>query len=423
MPDEAVLDAPVETEVVAIESPESTEPVVETVPAEGTPEAQIDTKQPLLKQAKSVIENIQKENPALASKLKDALAQYDRYKPNELKEATALKGEVVSLAQALNDPEYQGAEPAQILADVKSQLGYFHGLDGMFTSASPDFVNKLAEASPDSFQKLAPTIFQKFSEMNPDGYSSYVSQAVLGHMQQHDVPMQFKIAKFLLSKYTETPELKEIKDALGKIEGWTDELKSFSSKPITAAAKKADEPADIEAQRQELATRELDVTRQSWNSSATRFGNDLIGKEMTRLSGKTQLTDEQKGQIVSKVAEELDARMQGNRPYGEAMRAFLKNKDQQGYTRRLHSEYQKLIPGAVSRAYSDVTTAAKAAPKVAAKAATSVAAPAKGNDGYIPISKYPVGQVDMLKTSGKDHAEGRLTLKNGSKRFFNRKQA
>ena len=336
--------------------------------------------------------------------------------PEGIKGAVALRSEVAALAQALNDPAYQGQQPVQILADVKSQLGYFHGLDGLFTSGSPEFVAKLAEASPEAFQKIAPRVFDTYAQNNPEGYSAYVAQAVMGHMNQADVPLAFKTLQFMLPRLADSPEKQAVIAEFEKIYGWTESLKGLAAKPVGPAVKKEDPNATLEQKTAELAAQELDVTRQSWNMTATRFGEDLIVKESARLAGKTALTDEQKNSIRSKVAEELDARLAGNPAFGQAMRGFLQNKDGEGYKRRLHSEYQKLIPGAVSRAYSDVVTS-KPAQRVAAKPSQKVDVPrgTESNAGYRPVSKYPVGQVDMLRTSPKDHQAGRLTLKDSSK--------
>lgn len=426
MDDAAVLDAPelevadigTETEVPEVETPVVTD---EQPEVEQTPEQiAADAKLPLFKQAKAQLENIQKENPGLAAKIKDALIQYDRYKPNEIKNAVALKTEVSSLKTALNDPEFQGEEPQQILGAIKDQLGYFHGLDAKFTAGNPEFITDLAAASPESFAKLAPVVFQKFNEASPDAYSSYVSQATLNFLDRGGMPVEFEMLKAFLPQLSDSPAKDRVIASFNKLFDLTEQMRGFAAKPITPPAKKADDAATLETQRQELATREMDVTRTYWNTSGTQFGNNLIDKELSRLSGKNQVSDDQRSQIMAKIVEEVDARCAADRTYGEKMRSFLQSKDQQGYTRHLHSQYQKLIPGAVSRAYSDVVTA-KPATRVVSKPAAAVAgAKPVASEGYKPVLKYPVGQVDMLKTTRKDHEAGKFILKDGSKVFFNR---
>lgn len=426
---EALLDTPAEVEVEEIDLPAETEgdepaelvlPVDEQQTTERTPEQiEADNKLPLWKQAKPDLEKM--ENKALATKIKDALfrdQQLAKDFPEGIKSAVALRNEVSSLGQIVGS---QG-KPAEVLAEVKSQLGFFHQLDSLFTSGDPSFALKLAEASPESFQKLAPAVFAEFSKTNPDGYASYVSQAAISHMNASEVPLAFKTLQFMLPRLADSPEKDAVIAEIEKIFGWTETLKAFAAKPITAPEKKPDDAATLEAQRTELAQREMDVTRQSWNTSFTKFGYDLIGKESARLAGKTTLTDDQKSSIMAKVSDELDARLQVNKDYGEAMRGYIQAKDSEGYKRRLHSEYQKLIPSAVGRAYADVVTS-KPRQQAAKPAATPTPINAQSSNGYRPVSKYPVGQVDMVRTSNKDYEAGRLILKDGSKVSFTRRHA
>ena len=276
---------------------------------------------------------------------------------------------------------------------------------------------------PEAFQKIAVPVFQKFAETNPDGYSAYVSRAVDSFFEAGGMTVEFEMLKAFLPQLAEGAAKDRVIASFEKIYGMNQKLKEFAKAPIAPAAKKEDTAAQLQTQREELVQKELNITRQTWNSTHTKYGADLIASETTRLAGKTALTDQQKTAIRSKVAEEINARLEAKREYGQAMRTFLQNGDQEGYRRRLHSEYKNLIPGATSRAYSDVMAGAKPGPKAVAKPAAQTSATAKANPadaGYRTVTKYPVGQVDLNKTRGKDLEAGRLTLKDGSKVLFKR---
>ena len=423
MPEDAVLETPLE--VSEIETPEIGE-VEQTEPIEGegeqqTPEQiEADSKLPLLKQARPQIEKIKAENPALARKITDALAQYDRYKPNELKEATALRSEVTNLATTLGDPALANATPAQVMAEVKGRLEYFGGLDELFTNRPQEFVSKLFEASPESAQSMAIPVFAEFSKTNPDGYGSYISQVALKYLDQRDIPLHFKAFDFIVSRLSDSPELQEIKAAVDGIRNGINGMRELAKNPLTLA-KKDTTPQDLETQKDQIEAQRLDVTRQSWNQSATRYGNDLMSKEIARLAGKTQVSDEVRGKIVRQVAEELDARLTATKGYGEAMRQFLKTGDQESYKRRLHSEYQKLIPGAVSRAYSD--NVQKSGPQAVRKPAAQQTPAVKtaATPGFRTVSSYPQGQVDLTRTTRAMMDQKMYILKDGSKVKYERR--
>lgn len=427
---EGLLETPAEIEPTEIEAVETevTEEAPETVVSEdmqveGAPAAEVDSKLPLWKQAVPQLDKIKAENPALAAKIKDALITNDRWAtafPEGVKSALALRGEVTSLADALGDPNYAAGNPTQVLADVKSQLGYFHGLDAAYTAGSPEFVTKLAEASPEAFQKLMPAMFGEFSKQNPDGYSSYVAKAVDSYMESEGLSLEYAILREFLPLMPDFTGKARVEAAMEKIYAITQGVKDMAKKPVTAAAPKQDDAKTLETQRAELAQQQMDVTRQSWNSTATTFGTNLRDKEVARLAGKTAVSDEDRRKINAKVSDELDARLTANKGYGEAMRGFLQNKDAEGYKRRLHSEYQKLIPGAVSRAYSDVVTSKpKATAAVVRTPSTPGPKPADAG-GFRPVSKYPSGQVDVNQTTRRMMDEGKYILKDGTKVQYKR---
>lgn len=411
----------VSTEVSEVETPSGE--TQEGEQQEQTQQTEEESKLPLVKQAQPQLDKIKAENPGLAAKIKDALyrdQQIAKELPEGIKGAVALRNEVASLATALNDPQYVGAAPAQVIADVKSQLGYFHGLDSKFTSGSPEFVDALETASPEAFQTLMINGLGKFAQTNPEGYSAYASQAVDSFFESKGMTVEWEVLREFLPNLPEFAGKARVVAALEKIYGLTQQVKDYAKKPIAAVKKKDDPAANLDQRQQVLDAKELDITRQNWNSSSVSFGTTLRDKEITRLAGKTVLTDAQKTKIKNLVTEEVDARCEADRKYGDDMRNFLKSGDMEGYKRRLHSQYQKLIPGATGRAYSDVVTT-KPAVKVAPKPpATAPVTSISEDRGYHPVSKYPVGQVDLNRTRQKDLDAGRLTLKNGSKVLYKR---
>lgn len=432
---DALLEAPAELETQEIEAPEGQEsseqtetPVVTDAQRSETetrtPEQiEADAKLPLWKQAQPELEKIKAENPGLAAKIKDALFR-DQQLAKDLPEG--IKG-AVALRNGLNDFAKQigvQGDPSQVLGEVKSQMEYFHGLDNLFTNDPANFAVKLNEASPESFQKLALASFGEFSKANPEGYAAYVAQATDAFLEKGGISVEFEVLREFLPLMPDFTGKTRVIAAMEKIFGLTQDLKAMASKPVTAPAKKTDDAAAIAEREQRVAAQELDNIRVSFNNASTPYGNTLMNAEITRLAGKTVVSPQDKQKVTAQVAEELEARLSANKGYGEAMRGFLQAKDAEGYKRRLHSEYQKLIPGAVSRAYSDVVTAKPGKPIAAKPAAEKVTAirPA-GEAGWKTLSKYPVGQVDLSQTTRKMMDEGKYILKDGSKVQYSRRQA
>jgi hypothetical protein len=81
-----------------------------------------------------------------------------------------------AIQRLVDDPT---APIEQVIEQTLQERNYFRELDDLFTSGKPDFVEKLAEAQSEAFQQMAPAVFRKFSELNPEGYSAYVSRFTL----------------------------------------------------------------------------------------------------------------------------------------------------------------------------------------------------------------------------------------------------
>jgi hypothetical protein len=230
-----------------------------------------------------------------------------------------------------------------------------------------------------------------------------------------------------LPRLENSPEKSELIKAYNAMVGWVGKIRGFAAKPVTAIKGKA--AAGSEPDREQMqAKRETDITRREWNSRSTGRGHELISSETSRIVGATKITDKQRQQISGKVADELDARLSADRRYGEAMRAFLASKNYEGYKRRLHSEYQKLIPGAVRRAIDDLDikptkagakAADKAGDKNAAKPGLARAA-GKAAESFERIAGHPrtvkgMPMIDLVRTTHQMLSNHLAILRGGRK--------
>lgn len=370
---------------------------------------QTDQNLPLYKQAKAALEKIKAENPALAKQIQTALIRQDkadRALPLGFEKASKIITDLEQLAY----PGSEGRAVEDVLTDIRSEVQGWREFDVKISNGDPSVIEELATAAPEALQGLIPAALAKFSELNPDGYSALVTQAVLSDANQAEIPLQLTMLRTFIPRITDSPEKNEIINAYNALSAWFERLKTLAAKPI---APKADPNARKGTENQESvqAARELDLTRREYNARSTGYGNKLLDSETMRILGAAKVTDEQKKQILSKVAEELDARLAANKDYGQAMRGYLANKNEEGYRRRLHSEYHKLIPGAVRRAIDDLGI--KPAQKPAAKAGAAPAGkkptaptgrPQAAPEGFEKIAGHPrtlngMPPIDLLATT------------------------
>jgi hypothetical protein len=383
-----------------------------------------DPNVPLYKSAKAALEKIRAENPALAKKIHTQLIRIDRADkalPEGFEKAATMVKEVEGLAY----PGTQGQPIEQILQSAKAELQGWREFDVKISKGDPAIIEELVTATPEGFQSLIPAALNKYAEVNPDGYSTLVTQAVVADMDSSQIPLQMKLMETFLPRLPDSPEKSELIRAYNSVIGWVNKIRGFAAKPIVAV--KGNGSAENQpSKEEEQAKRETDITRREWNARSTGRGHELISSETARILGATKPTDQQRQQITAKVAEELDARLAANREYGAAMRAFLANKNYEGYKRRLHSEYQKLIPGAVRRAIDDLGIkaskgAAKPGEKPGQKPGPGNARPGgKAAEGFERIAGPPrtikgMPMIDLVATTHSMLMNRQAILKGGRK--------
>jgi hypothetical protein len=333
-----------------------------------------------------------------------AAENYKKRLPDGLE---AVESRLQALAQ-LSDDETAPIE--NVINETIQERNYFRELDDLFTRGDAGFVERMVDANPDAFQNIVPSVLSKYAQLNPDGYSAYVSQAVVAHMTAAEVPLQFRILQTFLPQLPEGPARDQVIAAFESVYQWTQALNGMAQKKIEpkklANAQVQDAPG-----KDDLQMREMKITAKEWNSETLSSAIATVNSEAAKAAGKSKLSEKEMKTVVAKVGEELDARLSANSDYAKAMQGYLKNGNKGAYTGRLQSERKKLIPGAVRRAVDDVIAGRpKAQPLqqggVKQAPAQQNGQPAKPLQGaqtdFVMISGHPktVGlNIDRIRTS------------------------
>lgn len=411
MPDEAALiDAPTE-DVAAIDT------AVETPEVSGESEGNISESEgnsqesgeslrgsALWREVKSLTQEGKPLTPKQLSALNKVIHANDAFStkyPDGLKQ---IDGAMAAVKQLSDD---ESLPMDQVIAQTLEERNYFREFDNLFTNGKPEFVDKLAEASPEAFQNIAPAVFRKYAEVNPDGYSKYIAETSVQHMERSGVPMQFKIIEAFWPQVPDFPGKAQFEQAIVDVRQWTNNLKAIAAKQIEQKTipnqKDGQQGPDLAAENAQL---KMDNSRVQWNSAVRSEGVNFVKTEATKAAGKQILTEKEHNTVLAAVAEEMEARLTADRRYGEAMQGYLKAGNRSAYLQRIQSERKKLIPGAVWRAVADVIEGRPAVVKNPAQpvngAVKKPTAPLAGAVQYRRIAGHPktLGMtVDLGKTT------------------------
>lgn len=404
MPEElgVVLEAPAET---TIEPAEPSEPESGTEPEGQEPpepqgqekpagQSQIAADPKHVHQAvRSSLAELQKTNPNAAAELKRAYyaaADFKKEFPagglveaRELKQAVAQYGGVDSLKESMGD------------------LSFFKELDGQFTAGDPKFVEKIAEAAPESFVKMYPTMADKMEALAPEAFASWFANRSLADMGANGL---IDGARWLLRVAGDNADAKGFAE---QVLGYAQRMQEFAKKPIAAPANlKPAAPNNIDKRERELNIREFRSAHQNHVSSA--YASELS----KQLAGRTP-TPDQKAAIAELVSAALTrAETQQDR---DKIDRYFSAGDKDGYLRLKKSILDRSLAKAVESAVG-VTMGRKPGPKPVAQVAkpTNGRTPQPAAKGIKEVETMPAhNDVDWRKTSQKDVLAGLYTLRTG----------
>lgn len=419
MPEDAVLDTPVpdtpvdDSPVDTVDTPdpdhsehEPPEPGdgADTRPAtNATPQPAIVDGKKLSEQAKATLDEIKAKDPHLAAQIRKALFESDAFRrelPGGLKEVRELRQQVEELGG------FDG------ISQRGQELAYFNELDQKFTSADPGFVAAMTDTpeGQNAFLRLMPSVLAKFSELNSDGHSAYMAQAIVSHMQSAN----FRLALERLGDFLppDKPQAKELWDALV---GYYNGLVTMAGKPVAPA--KA-QPAGSDPRASELDQREQNLTSQEWQNERNAIQQKVFEAEWNQLAKGRKITPEQ----AETIRELYNARMRRvyqAQNHRTAVDRFFANRDKQGYLRHQNSLYRQETPKALRAAF-DVILPARPGPKTAPAAGGprpgASGKPGQPATGYSWLAKAPdKNSINFRLTTPDMIRAGKAVLSDGKK--------
>ena len=400
MPEEALLDAAVETEVQdqpSVETHESAETDTGDDSGGGsslvadTPELKGSS---LWRETKQALYSGKALTKPQISAIRRAIqneAQISEKYPEGLSQIESTLTAVKSLAD-------EGVPVEQAIQETLQERSYFRELDQLYTSNPAQFAEKIREASPEAFENLAPVVIRQYAEANPEAYSTQVAQAVVQHMNGAEVPLQFRILSTFLPQLPDGPAKDQVIQACEAIFGWSEGLKALSQKKIES---KAVPQTQNQNQPQNGVDPQMDLTRREWNLETRDEGRNMVltaaQKEVAALK-KSGLTEPEKTKVISRVGEELDARLLMDKQYGPSMQGYLKQGNKSAYQQLMKSKRMAIIPAAVKRAVQDVL----------AERPAKVAQPANGKQPAKDGLKPQQGAIQFRKIAGPPKTQGMM---------------
>lgn len=407
MPEDAVLDAPVDVEPVS-DAPEPTsspsepaetpEPTSET-PDPATPPEQAQPESRFLnEQEKALLAEIQAKNPAFYGRIRRDLALVGQFRqafPGGLKEAHGLRQTI---------KESGGVEGIKSLNEEKKE---WYEIDEEFGRSDPKFIDRLATRSPEAFSKLLPVFLEKFSQTNPYDHGAHVTQIVLNDMDRHKVPLMMeRLQDFIGDNPRAMGQWKQISDYFGR-------LQELSSKSDKENAPK--EPDEIVKQRQALDQDRTTFTREQWNTAATTDFKRVFESELAKQAQGRDVSEQLRGAIWQGVMTKCSAKWQADATLQSQLQKLFANKDRSGFDRIIASRNKQDVPEILRQEIRILPAKPGPKPKPIPQAIAKVPI-GTGDEGFIRVGSSPgANEIDYKYTNNALYAQGKAVLKSGKK--------
>jgi hypothetical protein len=276
--------------------------------------------------------------------------------------------------------------PEDFIQTVRGDREQLKGILNDIATGAPRLVDELFTDHPDSAKELSIRAMNKLAQLDNERFSSYIAQSAAAYLNDQGLPVEFAVLNEFLPSLPDFPGKNRVIQAIKNVYKAVTGLDAIAAKKFESKANP--ESTQTATQGSDLEQREANITRYEWNRTAGQANVTLRDAEIARAAGsrKVTLTEKEKSDIKAAVREEFESRLAANRAYGDAMKGYLKNKNQRQYNDRAAAEGKKLLPSIVARhtnAVIDKRTTAKPATTTTAKTTSAAAGPVKDGNGNL----------------------------------------
>ena len=376
------------------EGSESTETQRVEKPGTAKTRANLETLSSAKKEALKAID------PSLPGLIRDAVfAQktLQREFPGGLKEAVALRDTF----------EAAGGEAG--IRETQEAIADYGRLEQWFEAGDKQFVERLAEASPESFSAMMTPGLETWRAKDPEMYTHVMAKVMMNTLGP-------QVTQTLRQAYDLIAADKANGAAANAIADLHDKLLGLGQAAGKQPERKVDPNKTALTQReQELSQREMKANLSPVRSEGLRQIESVTDSEMNRSYQWADTDPDVQEAVRNEVRQRLIKLSKKDVNFTGNYNKLVERQDWAGLKRHVSRFQAKVLPGIVSQAARLFNVKAKGTVKPAAKgAATTTAKPAE--QGWVRVSAAPnIKEIDRAKTNEDMIYEGKAVLKSGKK--------
>lgn len=325
------------------------------------------------------------------------------------------------------------------LDQIRHDIHSVEELDRLYTAGDPGMVGQMTQLPEGkvAFQKMMPVAIEKYRQLAPNAFAAYFAQTMLSTMRSKhflgtkESPVDVEFMWDLEGLTHHIPKTLSGLDAEGKsitvpnpavafltkIVTFVDWLQSLASlQPESTAAAKPDEAnTEIENRRKELANEERRLYVERLNGDSQRTANAIFAKHYEAETKGRKITPAQSAEIRTDVSAHTSLAIGQDKAHPAKVRGFVEAKDREGYLRYMQGVYDKNYSKYVKRAVARIVGGKPGPVAVAAPGGVVKTPP---DAGWVRGVRPHENEIDYNRTTGEDYRNGKVYMKDGTKRQF-----
>lgn len=342
-------------------------------------------------------------DPSLPGLIRDAVfAQKTllREFPRGLREAVALRDAF----------ESAGGETG--LREQQEAIADYGRLEQWFEAGDKQFVDRLAEASPEAFSAMMPSGMEAWRQKDPEMYTHVMARVMMNTLGQNAIPTLNSVYKILAA-------IKDNDNAANAANGIAqlhDRLLGFDESAKNVPERKIDpQKQQLNQREQELSQREMRANLSPVRSEGLRQIESVTDSEMNRSYQWTETDSDVQQAVRNEVQHRIIKASKKDSAFMNGYQRLQEQGDWNGLKRHVTRFQARVLPNIVQQAARLFNVKPKAA-RTTTKTSTTTNTTAKVDQGWTKVSGPPNSKdVDRSKTTSDMVYDGKAILKNGKK--------
>ncbi len=355
---------------------------------------------------KQALKAVQASNPTVAGKLRDMFFTNKAY--------TDVFPTAADAAKARDFLDGVGGEEG--FKGLQASLEEWTDVEKAFTEGSPDFVKRLAEASPEGFQKMVPQAINRWAESQPEAYGFFRSSVALNAMSQAGITIENLQRVYNSEGVRDNLQAKVlIEDVFQALTG----LKATAAKYQETQAQRNPEREKLDSERKQFETQRQTDFETDLSTKTDSYTTSKAAPFLAQYVGFQQLPEGVKAAIDRDLTTEVGNRLMQIPGFDSRLAGLVKERKGSDALVAVQQQIDKVIQIAtktVVERYTRTGGTQAAKPGQQGKQAARQPGQQRTAAGSVKLNSAPaIKQVDWAKTTKTQYIGGEATLTDGRK--------